>query len=220
MKVVILGTAHGKNVVGKRSPDGNFEEFSYSRKVIKRLKTELEAEGYIVKIDIADDIVPLPQAIELRRRCSIVNDICRKYGSTNCVYVSIHVNAAGDGAKWMNAGGWCAYTTKGKTKSDVLAEKLYDAAEKHLVFYNAIMTDGKRRGLYGENQRPIRTDMSDGDRDHEANFYVLSNTACAAVLTENLFMDNRSDMKYLESEEGCRAIVELHKEGIINYFKL
>ena len=30
MKVVILGTAHGKNVGGKRSPDNSLEEYRYS----------------------------------------------------------------------------------------------------------------------------------------------------------------------------------------------
>lgn len=39
----------------------------------------------------------------------------------------------------------------------------------------------------------------------------------SAVLTENLFMDNREDVAFLESEEGSRAIVGLHVDGILQY---
>jgi N-acetylmuramoyl-L-alanine amidase len=33
----------------------------------------------------------------------------------------------------------------------------------------------------------MRTDFSDGDADKEAHLYVLKNTNCPAVLTENFF---------------------------------
>ena len=50
-----------------------------------------------------------------------VNEVCGRYGTANVVLVSIHCNAAGNGAEWMNARGWSAYTSKGKTKADKLA---------------------------------------------------------------------------------------------------
>ena len=100
MKVVVLGTAHGSNVPGKQSPDGEFREYAYSRKIIKQVKSRLEALGFIVFIDIPQDIVPTPQKIELQNRVSIVNKICAEYGTNNCLYVSIHVNAAGSDGKW------------------------------------------------------------------------------------------------------------------------
>ena len=40
---------------------------------------------------------------------------------------------------------------------------------------------------------------------------------CPAVLTENLFQDNREDVAILQSEEGRQRIVELHVEAIKNY---
>lgn len=48
-------------------------------------------------------------------------------------------------------------------------------------------------------------------------FYILKHTYCAAVLTENGFMDSEVSLKFLESEEGKKAIVALHVEGIIDY---
>ena len=63
----------------------------------------------------------------------------------------------------------------------------------------------------------LRTDYTDGDRDIEKDFYIIHHTSCPAVLTENLFMDNREDVAFLESEDGARAIVNLHVDGILQY---
>ena len=59
--------------------------------------------------------------------------------------------------------------------------------------------------------------MTDGDRDKEGNLAVVRGTRCAAVLTENLFQDNREDVAFLLSPEGREAIVRLHVEGITAY---
>jgi N-acetylmuramoyl-L-alanine amidase len=57
--------------------------------------------------------------------------------------------------------------------------------------------------------------MLDGDSDKEANFYILRNTFCPAVLTENLFMDTERDCRFIMSESGRDAIAKLHFDGII-----
>lgn len=218
-KVVILGTAHGVNVLGKRSPDKRLEEYAYSRKVVQELKRQLEADGYKVLVDIASDAVPPKQEVELKLRCDIVNGLCAKYGAKNCIYVSVHVNAAGGDGKWHKAGGWCAYTSVGQTKADELAECLYDAARHNLLPYEGFMAALQAHGEgYDMKQRAWRTDkISDGDSDLEKNYYVLKHTVCPAVLTENLFMDNEEDVRILLSPEGFDAIVKLHKEGIERY---
>lgn len=221
-KVAILGTAHGVNVLGKRSPDKRLEEYAYSRKVVQDLKRQLEADGYTVLVDIASDYVPPKQEQELKLRCDIVNALCKKYGKENCIYVSIHVNAAGGDGKWHMAGGWSAYTTVGKTKADDLAECLYDAARQRLWAYEESMNVCQANGVgYDQKQRPFRTDkISDGDSDLEKNYYVLAHTACPAVLTENLFMDNETDVDFMLDPQGFNAIVNLHKEGIETYLSL
>lgn len=215
---VILGTAHGKNVAGKRSPDGIFEEWQYSREIVEHLREELAKRDDIVDVfvDIPAAEVPLPQQAELTRRVRYVNQLCAHRHTERCIYVSIHVDAASSG-EWKNAGGWTAYTSPGDTLSDILATYLYESAEKHLAGYAAKMEDGKKNGLYGSNQKPFRKNTSDGDPDKEANFYVLVRTKCAAVLTENLFQDNKADVAFLTSEEGKKAIVALHKEAILRF---
>lgn len=225
--VVILGTAHLDSTQGKQSPDGRLRECVYSREIVRGVKAKLETYGCRVAVDY-EPLEPKPewvadrrkagwtaeQARELSCRVQRVNDLCRQHGSRRCLYVSIHVNAAGNG-EWMHAGGWCAFTTPGTTAADVLAECLYSAAEGNLKGYADKMVAGKGQGTYTKGQVPFRTDKTDGDRDLEAEFFVLRKTSCTAVLTENLFQDNRADVDFLLSEEGRHAIERLHVEGII-----
>ena len=199
MKTIILGTAHLKSTLGKCSPDGKLREYAYSREIISAIKAILLDMGYQVFVDIEDDDLPVNQSKELCLRCKIVNDLCKVY--KDAIYVSIHVNAAGSDGKWHNATGWEVYTTPGKTKSDKLATYLYNAAK------------------YNTKDKKMRTDYSDGDPDKEAHLYVLKNTICPAVLTENFFQDNKSDVEYLLSNKGFHEIVRLHVEGILNYIK-
>lgn len=199
---IILGTAHLVSTPGKCSPDGTFKEYKYSRDIISELKMKLTDLGYKVFVDIPEDnIKGINSSQELVRRVKYVNSLCDKYGAKNCLYVSIHVNAAASDGKWHNATGWEAYTTVGKTNSDILATYLYKSAERNLV--------GKK----------IRKDNSDGDPDKESNFYVIKNTKCVSVLTENFFQDNKEDVEYLLSQEGRGNIIRTHLEGIIDYIK-
>ena len=229
--VVVLGTAHLGSTPGKQSPDGRLRECVYSRQIVSAVKARLEAYGCRVVVDY-EPLEPKPewaaarkkagygaeQAKELSFRVQRVNALCRQHGSDRCLYVSIHLNAAANG-EWKKAGGWCAYTTPGKTGADRLAECLYDAAAANLAGYSAIVALARLQGEYTGRQTAIRTNMSDGDRDMEASFYVLKHTLCPAVLTENLFQDNRSDVDFLLSDEGRHAIERTHVEGIINYIE-
>lgn len=193
---ILIDNGHGINTPGKCSPDGKHREWAWAREVAQMIAAELTARGYD-----AQRIVTESTDISLTERARRVNEICGQRGSNNVLLVSIHTNAAGNGA-WMSARGWCAYTSKGKTKADELACYLYDAAKKHFP-------QGTK----------IRTDFSDGDPDWEENFYVLAKTKCPAVLTENFFHDNHEDVDYISSPEGKKAITLAHVEGIIAYIK-
>ncbi|WP_455095844.1 N-acetylmuramoyl-L-alanine amidase [Prevotella koreensis] len=227
--IIILGTAHRAREFGKHSPDYRLLEYKYSRERVAAIKAKLEALGYRVFVDMEADDLPVKMQSgsasqernrELNLRVNTVNDICARYGKENCIYVSVHVDASppADG-KWHMAGGWSAWTTPGKTAADTLAECLYEAAKNNLAGYASLMQQGKVAGKYSPKQRPLRIDVSDGDSDQEARYYVLSNTACPAVLTENLFQDNKSDVDFLLSDEGKHAIERLHVEGICKYIE-
>ena len=191
---ILLDNGHGIDTPGKRSPDGHFREYAYNRYLAFLIRERLLALGLDAQL-----VVPEREDISLKERCRRVNAICRQLGSDQVILLSIHVNAAGNGQNWLDARGWSCFTTRGKTKADALATYLYEAAKNHLP--------GMR----------LRTDYTDGDPDIEKDFYIIRHTSCPAVLTENLFMDNREDVAFLESEEGARAIVDLHVDGILQY---
>lgn len=163
----------------------------------------LVSQGYNARL-----LVPEKEDILLSTRVKRINDYCTQYGTKNVCLISIHSNAAGMG-NWYNARGWSAWTSKGQTKGDYLADCLYDAAEALLP---PVLPELSIKKL-------IRTDLSDGDRDYESNFYILIRSKCAACLTENMFHDNKEDVEFLKSEIGKQTITELHVEGIKKYIK-
>ena len=192
--LILLDNGHGNNTAGKRSPDGKLLEYQYTRDRVKDIYTKLKKLGYNVEI-----LVPELHDVSLTERVRRVNKQCDLYGANNVIVVSVHVNAAGNGISWMDARGWCAYTSKGKTKSDELASMMYEEADNQHVSYK------------------IRKDVSDGDPDWEENFTILSKTKCAAVLTENFFMDNKEDIAFLQSNCGKDIINNIHVNAIIKY---
>lgn len=208
MKVVAIDRAHGKDVAGKRSPDGRFLEWQWSDDMVKRLINEFKK--YNVE---AIDLVPEDTEPGLTKRATRANQLVSKYGVDNVIFLSIHVNAAGNGS-WLNARGWSAFTSKGKTKSDDIATCLYEAAEECLTTYKGTFKDSTGK------QKPIRTDFSDGDPDWEENFTVLVKTKCPAVLTENMFMDNKDDVEYLLSEVGKQEVTKLHVMGVLKHLNI
>lgn len=195
----LIGAGHGIDTLGKRSPDGKFREYKYCRDVAKEVVKRLKFEGYDAEL-----LVPEETDISLKERVRRVNAWCDKLGTSNVCYVSIHNNAAGNGTQWLHASGWEAWTSRGQTQGDKLADCLYEAAEKVL-------------GGLGLDNLKIRKDMSDGDPDKESDFYVIKKSKCAAALTENFFMDNKVDVAWLESRAGFDAIVRIHVDGIIRY---
>lgn len=184
----MIDNGHGVTTPGKRSPDGKFREYKYCREIAREVVKRLKAEGYDAEL-----LVPEDADISLGERCNRVNTVCGRLGTRNVCLVSIHNNAAGNG-QWMSARGWEAWTSKGQTQGDRLAECLYDAAVENLPA-----------------RFRLRTDTTDGDRDKESNFTILYRSRCAACLTENLFQDNREDVDWLLSETGREAIVRLRE---------
>ena len=192
--LILIDNGHGHNTPGKRSPDGKFLEYAYNREIATRIVADLTDRGYNAQL-----LVPETEDIPLTERVRRINAHCNTLGKSNVILISIHVNAAGNGSKWLNATGWSCYTSKGQTTSDLIAECFYAAAKKNFL--------GRR----------IRTDYSDNDPDWEENFYILRKTLCPAVLTENFFMDNPQDLDYLQSRAGKQAIIDTHVEAVTEY---
>lgn len=184
-KLFLISPGHGKNTPGKRDPDGILKEWEFNRRLADRIvKYCEELDIPVAMLDWEETDVPLAQ------RTAKAN----KYGK-NVVYISIHGNAAGNGKSWMNARGWCIYTSKGYTKADPIANIFIQEAEK------LIPSTGSKVRKYSQK-------VYEGD--YEENFYVLKNTIMPAVLTENLFYDNRKDNEIMQSDEGIDTLARVH----------
>ena len=205
---VALGTAHRLREPGKHSPDGRLREAVYSREVCKDVGAKLQAMGYRVINDF--EPLDLPRQMqspsarqerqrELALRVNLVNEVCRSRGPQNVLYVCIHVDASGSDGRWHSPNGWSVRVSPiASAQSKRLAGCLFDAA--------------RAQGL--TVRQPTAT-----QKYWQQKLYVLSNTACPAVLPENLFQDNRQDVDFLLSDEGRHTIAQLHVEGIIKYIE-
>ena len=195
--LILIDPGHGIDTPGKRSPDGKFLEYLWNRQI-----ADLLLDRFMIMGIDASLVVTETNDISLSTRVQRVNKVCSKVGASNVILLSIHSNAAGDGSKWMSAQGWSCYTSKGDTKSDVIAECLYDAFETEFA------------------EKKIRKDMSDGDRDWEENFYVLQKSKCPAVLLENFFYDSRDECTWLLKDETKERIADAIVKGIVQYILL
>ena len=201
---VCLDPGHGSDTPGKRSPYASnkknlpalyFREYEFSREMVNRIKAELEKYGVEVFVTVTGE-----KDILLTTRYKRANSHKAKNPNKKYIFISVHANAAGNG-QWMNARGWSVWTTKGQNYSDKLATCLYNVAEKILPALN----------------QKMRKDISDGDPDYESNFTVIYGANMPAILTENMFQDNVDDVKFLLSEEGKKALTEIHVKGILKF---
>jgi N-acetylmuramoyl-L-alanine amidase len=173
-------------------PDGlTSMEGVTNRKITAFLYKLLQSAG----IDFAlvyDEIIDTP----LETRVALADKLFAK--DKRCIYLSIHSNAGvdRDGDGNGDAKGFEIFTSKGQTKSDLIAE----------IFCNTYKTK------YPNHQ--FRTDKVDGDADKEADFYVLRKTDCPSLLVENLFFDNREEAVYLLSEKGQQELANCMFEAI------
>lgn len=180
---IILDCAHGKDVAGKCSPDKTHYEWEWSRKVLNKLNERLVAEGFQTYFTNTSDIeIGLLNRVENANKCP---------GKDKLLF-SLHNNAAGDGSKWRDATGFEIYTSRGKTRSDSMAD--------------IIMTHLKEDFRWLTSLR-ARIDLSDGDMDKEGNFTVLMGNYCA-VLLEWLFQDNPRDITWLKDPSMENRLVD------------
>lgn len=191
---VLVDNGHGENTPGKRSPDGRLREWSYTREIADMVIFGLRKKG----VD-AERIVKEDTDVPLSERCKRANDIYKETGK-KAILISIHCNAAGSGANWMNARGWSVFVSNNASaNSKKLANCLAEVA-------NGIPV-------------PVRT-PAPGQMFWQQNLAICRDTNCPAVLTENFFQDNKEDVDYLLSREGKDAVARIHIEGIIKYLGL
>ena len=205
---ILLDNGHSsskaKNITpGKRSPylcSGaqpalSFYEGDFNRDVTRILEAKLKEAGYNVHI-----LVPEDEDITLGERVRRANKLCKEYGASNCLFISVHSNAAGNGRQWMSARGFSVHICQGCSKrSELMANLLYDACAE----------DG-----HFKMRKPLPN-----QKYWVNNFYVIKNTLCPAVLSESGFYDNIEDCTYLLTPEARENVAEYHFKAIVEYIK-
>lgn len=196
MITILMDYGHSKvdPVNGKLSPDKTFYEWEFNRKLGKMITAELKTYGLnVIEIvsESEDEVKVTPS-----QRASRANDLCAKYGTANCMYVSIHANAAGNG-NWMSARGWSIYVSKNSSQgSRNLANDIFDAVADE--------------GFKMRQPMPSQKYWME-------NFTVIYKSKCKAVLTENLFYDNKEDLALLKDEETIKKLCRAHVKGILKF---
>ena len=186
--LVILDNGHGIDTPGKRSPvwsnGTQLFEWKFNRDIVDYIIQYLQVANisYVKLVEETQDI-------SLKERVDRINSIFKEYKDKYKIYlISVHGNAA-DNAPTAN--GIEVFTSIGETKSDVIAE----------IFYS------KLKNL-GWKMRPNRSNKG----GKEENFYILKNSHCPAILTENGFYTN---------EEECKKMLEFYwqKEIALAHYK-
>ena len=197
IKKILLDNGHGKDTPGKCSPkweDGTqLLEWKYTREIAGMVLKELKLKGVDAELIVTEE-----NDISLSERCNRANEIAKKVGKNETLLVSIHCNAANG-----NARGWEIHRSPGITKSDEYADVFWFEAQ-------ATLPKGTK----------MRGDFTNKYKCWDSKFTILTGTTCPAVLTENLFMDNKSDCAYLLSKEGKDAITKLHVDAILKIVKM
>ena len=186
--LVILDNGHGIDTPGKRSPiwsnNTQLFEWKFNRNIVDYIIQYLQVANisYVKLVEETQDI-------SLKDRVDRINSIFKEYKDKYKIYlISVHGNAA-DNAPTAN--GIEVFTSIGETKSDIIAE----------VFYE------KLKNL-GWKMRPNRSNKG----GKEENFYILKNSHCPAILTENGFYTN---------EEECKKMLDFYwqKEIALAHYK-
>lgn len=188
--IVIIDNGHGVDTKGKCSPVWGDGSKLWEYEFNRDI-----AARVAYKCKCAD--IPFQMLVTEMHDISLAERVRR----ANAIYesdkdaflVSIHANAGG-------GTGWEVWTSVGYTKSDVYATIFFEEAMKAFPEWK------------------MRRDMTDGDADKETQFYILKNTKCPAVLTENFFMDTERDCRFILSETGRESIATMHFKAIKRIF--
>jgi N-acetylmuramoyl-L-alanine amidase len=186
----ILDNGHGNNTPGKRSPvwsDGSqLFEWEFNRDIVDRIAYTLSCRNDI-RFHV---LVPEENDISLSERVERVNTLVKT--NFNSILVSIHANAGG-------GHGWEVWTAVSSAISaaDRVAKVFFAEACKE----------------FPESHMRVGTSVNEPHK--EANFTILKNTICPAILTENFFYDNEEECRMMMTSGFRQRVANMHILGIL-----
>ena len=189
-KTALLDFGHGGYDSGAIGKNRTYEK-NINMSVGFKIANYLKSAGIDVCYTRDSDKVSWPSNLsqDLVKRMQIANS----YNPD--VFVSIHCNSFS-----ANSKGFEIFTTPGQNNSDILATKIHSKVKA--TFPNLV----------------YREDLSDGDVDKEAKFYVIKNSIAPATLIEMLFISNPDEEKMLNNLEFQDKMAFAIAQGIGDYF--
>lgn len=206
--LVLFDGGHGINTPGKHSTDKSLYEYKWNREEVAILLDLFKSNGIPCEA-ITPEITDVP----IYTRANRVNERCRQHGKDNVLLISVHVNAHGDGSVWTGARGISVYTYKQVLKDsngNILQTKVASENSRRVATFF-----GEACKEIGFNLRtPLPNQLY-----WEENFGILRRTNCPAILTENFFMTNPEDLKFIKSDSGKELIAKAHLEAVKKYLE-
>ena len=180
----------------RQSPNKNLDELTYLNRmtddIILRLRETVKDTPFITITKLAG---PMDQIL------SELQTLTRTIPPTSNCLIAVGLNSTRmDGHQHSNKG-WRVISNPESSQSSTLATALATAAMQTLG-HRATSNQDTATSPTHLNQTPI-----------------LTAAAIPAVLTLNLYQDNRQDAAYLLSSEGRQAIISLHVKGISAYLE-
>lgn len=193
---IILTPAIPGDYQYRQSPNKNLDELTYLNRmtddIILRLRESVKHTPFITITKLAGPMDQILTGLQTLTRTTPP--------TSNCL-IAVGLNSTRmDGHQHSNKG-WRVISNPESSQSSTLATALATAAMQTLG-HRATSNQDTATSLAHLNQTPI-----------------LTAAAIPAVLTLNLYQDNRQDAAYLLSSEGRQAIISLHVKGISAYLE-
>lgn len=193
---IILTPAIPSGYQYRQSPNINLDELTYINRladaIILRLRESVKHTPFITITKLAGPMDQILTGLQTLTRTTPP--------TSNCL-IAVGLNSTRmDGHQHSNKG-WRVISNPESSQSSTLATALATVAMQTLG-HRATSNQDTATNLAHLNQTPI-----------------LTATAIPAVLTLNLYQDNRQDAAYLLSSEGRQAIIDLHVKGISAYLE-
>ena len=209
----------GVNGEGK----ARYREYWGNRKIAEALKKELERRGYPTgNIQIVSSTGVTAEAIS--DFSGKVNGIYDE-NEGNCILVSIHSNAIGDGEKFMDANYWEVYRQSNEYMEKYSTYKEAPHIDVSTKLANCMISAAKK--AFNEMPYDMYSDIGhvrvcDSPKTFVKSYQGIRPTTYSlapTVLTENLFHTNKGGVRLLGSKEGAQFFAKLHADGIDLFFE-
>lgn len=194
-----LDAGHGWQTVGKRSPKlpSGYQliEYEYNRDIVERIIEQLSALG-------------IPYMRTLPKNGNYSNALVERVRAANShhtdlpkIFVSVHGNAG-----------------PARSEQDYTSDNVRGIE----TWYHYGSKDGKSLAAIFQGHLIAKTGYRDRGLKSKAvnQFYVLRATLMPAILTENLFYNNRFDLLEMRDNEVRQLIANAHVDAIIEIEKL